>query len=181
MKKILLVVVCAFLATGAFAQTWGVKAGLNLANITDGDADMKPSIYVGVTSQFSLSDVISLQPELVYSRQGAKDGDLKTRLNYLNVPIMVNFAIGEKFALLTGPQAGFLLNAKVTDGDNSIDIKDEMDAKTFDFTWGFGAAYAITEKISIDARYNLGLSKISGLDGVDSKNSVIQVGLAYNF
>ena len=58
MKKLVLLVACAFVAAGAFAQPkLGIKAGLNLADISNvEDSKMKPSFYAGAFVDFQISD-----------------------------------------------------------------------------------------------------------------------------
>jgi hypothetical protein len=76
--------------------------------------------------------------------------------------------------LQAGPQFGFLTTAEI-DGE---DVKELY--KKSDVSVGLGAGWDLPFGLTIDARYNLGLSKIN--DGAaDSavKNQVIQVSLGY--
>jgi len=162
---------------------FGVKGGLNIANLnleSDADLSSKASFYLGALAHLHISQHFAIQPELMYSGQGAKYGetDDKINLNYINLPILAQYMTGSGFRLQTGPQVGALVSAKVKDDGNSTDIKDEY--KKIDFSWVFGASYVSNSGLGIDARYNLGLSNIN--DG-DSKiqNRVFQVGLFYQF
>lgn len=191
MKKILFLAAAVILtANMASAQfTWGVKGGLNLANISNLEMDMKPSIYVGAFGEYQVSDFFGVAGELVYSRQGAAlsaDGDkTKTRLNYLNVPVLAKFYVAKGLSIDLGPQFGFLIGAKQwakVDGNSaSVDIKDVV--KGFDLGVGMGLSYNISDNILVQARYNLGLT--DGWKNNDSddkfKNNVIQVGVGYRF
>ena len=60
------------------------------------------------------------------------------------------------------------------------DAMDEM-TKSIDFGIGAGAAYELPMGLMFDVRYNLGMSNISDVDGVDMKNTGIQLGLGYRF
>ena len=169
---------------------FGVKAGANFATIggdESGDFSSRTSFHFGVTAGIAVSDKFSVQPELVYSAQGASidygggdDGDLK--LDYLNLPIMAQFQVAEGFSIEVGPQIGFLLSAKADDGDNEEDIKDFV--KGLDLAAGVGVNYAMASGLNFGARYNLGLSNVN--DGEDSddfknQNNVFQVSIGYIF
>lgn len=204
MKKLLITAAAAtLLTTGAFAQSimgkpfeWGVKAGLNVTGLTDSDfseagrhadAKMKASFYMGVFAEFNVvDDILSIQPELIYSRQGNryKEGDYKmwNRMNYLNLPVLAKLHVWNRLTIDTGPQFGLLMNAKSKiespghDGTHSTTSK----CKKFDVSWAIGASYRINNNFDVSARYNLGLTKTVKHES-DHKNSVIQIGAGYRF
>jgi hypothetical protein len=186
MKKILLVFVCAVaIATTSEAQVrFGFKGGANFGNLT-GDIEgtkMKLGFNAGAVAKISINEAFSVQPELVYSNQGATaeegDIDIKLHMNYINIPVMFQYNISG-FMLETGPQIGFLASAKAKAEGESQDIKDMF--KSTDFSWGIGIGYQMSGSgLGLNARYNIGLGKINDSDGDEKvKNSVIQVGLFY--
>lgn len=186
MKKVLLVLVFAASVAAVNAQVkFGVKAGVNLANAIGSDAEdikMKIGFNAGALVQIPVSNQFSVQPELVYSAQGFKaddeDGEeLKFNAGYLNIPVLAKYTTTSGFFAETGPQVGFLINAKATLGDEKEDIKDFY--KKTDFAWAFGLGYQTPSGVGINARYNLGLSKIAAEGDAKVKNGVIQVGLYY--
>ncbi|HSB93168.1 MAG TPA: porin family protein [Flavitalea sp.] len=162
---------------------FGIKGGVNIANLnleSDADLSSKTSFYLGGLAHLHISQHFAIQPELMYSGQGAKydETDDKINLNYITLPILAQYMTGSGFRLETGPQVGALVSAKVKHNDNSTDIKDEY--KKIDFSWAFGAGYVSNSGLGIDARYNLGLSNIN--DGTSKiKNNVFQIGLFYQF
>jgi hypothetical protein len=185
MKKITLIIVCALSFAVSQAQVkYGVKGGLNFANLTGPDVEdnkMRMSFHLGAFANFSVADRFSVQPELVFSSQGAKfedpGDDTKYRLSYLNIPIVGQYNDPSGFYAETGPQFGFLLAAKVKDDGSTSDAKDAF--KTVDFAWAFGAGYKFTDKASVGARFNLGLANVVDNDDAKVRNSVIQIGIAY--
>lgn len=184
MKKLALVLtVFAASVFGVNAQVqFGIKAGANFANITGGDGKTLVNFNGGALVKIPLVDALSLQPEVVYSGQGAKSTisgvDYKQTLNYINIPILAKYSLPVGVFFETGPQIGFLMSAKAKAGDQSEDDKDSF--KSTDFAWAFGAGYVIPDvNIGVDLRYNLGLTKIA--DGTTSKNSVFQIGVFYLF
>jgi len=123
MKKQLLSI-CIVLGTMAFAQfsdgpRFGLKAGGNLSSFTGSDSKSKIGFYAGAFVNVPLSEAFSIQPEVVYSQQGAKAKDqyyfgaiavtdMKQTLGYINVPVMVQYNATPKFYLEVGPEFGFL-------------------------------------------------------------------------
>ncbi|MFN4198616.1 MAG: porin family protein [Flavobacterium sp.] len=204
MKKVLLAATAIFTFGLATAQdiSYGAKAGLNMSTLT-GDVEDAKSIFgfhVGGFVEIKISEKFSIQPELLYSAQGAKtefnenfDGfNIKVKetvnLGYLNIPIMAKYYVSDKFSLLAGPQIGLNLSAKAKaeasfeeiSFSETVDIKDEVE--TLDLGLNFGAAYSISEKIFIEGRYNFGLSNIvKDSDGDKAMNGVFQLSLGYRF
>lgn len=103
MKKLLffalgLVGIC----TAASAQTgfgWGVKGGLNITGMTNSEeGQSKTGFVVGAFADYRFTQKFALSVDALYSRQGVSFGKTddvrsKTRLNYLNVPILANYYI----------------------------------------------------------------------------------------
>ncbi|WP_264534892.1 porin family protein [Flavobacterium sp. N1736] len=191
MRKIILsaIAVMAFGFTNAQETRFGVKGGLNLTNFSgDVDTESLVGFQVGGFAEIKIIERLAIQPELLFSTQGAKynyigsnDGDLK--LNYINVPVLAKFYITKQFTVEAGPQIGFLVSAK----DEGDDVKDFY--KSTDFGFNFGAGYNFTDNLSLGLRYTVGLSGVvdgGDYDDIDdyydsAKNSVLALALAYKF
>ncbi len=186
MKKVLVIVAFAtlFIATKTNAQEFkfGLKGGINFAKFIgdDVDADMFTGFHLGAVAEYSFNEKVVIQPELLFSTQGAKaDGaNFKVKVNYLNLPIMVKYFVSDGFNLQAGPQIGFLLDSKFEGEDVGIDADEAF--KNIDFGVNLGLGYQFDEHIFIEGRYNLGLSDIMKEDG-NAKNSVFQISLGYIF
>lgn len=187
MKKVLLGLgmLC---GTFAMAQKFGVKAGGNLASISEDDTKSKFGFYAGAYMNAPLTAKLSIQPEVLYSLQGAKADysgiDAKLNTGYINVPVMLQYALAEGFSVEAGPQFGFLTSAKmkatVSGQSGEVDVKDDMNS--FDFGIGVGAAYNITPKLNINARYVAGITDmVKDNPGSAVRNNVFQFGLGYTF
>lgn len=186
MKKTIIIAAICMAALPAFSQGvhWGIKAGLNVSDISSNGPDVLSSrlgFHGGGLAHIHISPHFAVQPELLYSNQGAEidDSDEKYKLAYLNMPVMAQYMFNNGFRIQTGPQIGLLLKGTRDDGDNEVDIKDNLE--TIDFAWSFGVGYIFKSRIGIDARYNLGLIDIAENPAVDYKNRVFQVGLFYQF
>ena len=191
MKKIIMMAVAAFMAFTANAQTEAgtftlqPKVGISLANMTDyEDSKMKVGLAAGVEAEYAFASNMSVAAGVLYSMQGAKadEGDFKTKMDYINIPIVFNYYIIPGLAVKAGVQPAFLVNAKADDGDEDEDIKDL--ANSFDLSIPVGLSYEYKSFV-LDARYNIGMTKIWKSDYEEllgkSKNSVFQITLGYKF
>lgn len=184
MKKLLIVAAITLVGIAANAQvTYGVKAGLNIANLT-GDTEglglsSLASFNAGALVNIPVSSQFSVQPEVVYSAEGAKADGGKIALNYVNIPVLFQYNNSGFFGEL-GPQLGILTSAKVKpdDGDD-YDLKDQL--KSTNFSLAFGAGYKLANGLGFNARYNLGLSNIADSDDGTLKSNAFQVGAFYTF
>lgn len=193
MKKVLFLGLCIVITVSLQAQLrFGVKGGLNLANVSTSDApgvsySMKADFNAGVLVAIPIAGRFSIQPEALYSGQGSdiKVDSLTGKYNFqfINIPVLIKYHIINGLYLETGPQFGLLIGAKVkADGGSSTDIKDEL--KTSDFGWTAGLSFLLPVNFGVDARYNFGLTnflKATGEGGGSIKNGVLQVGVFYLF
>jgi hypothetical protein len=179
MRKLLVVLTAALLSAPAvgFAQapSFGIKGGLNLANIGgDGveDVDYRAGLNLGAFVSIPAGAMLSIQPEAFFSQKGNKSGSVKSSFNYLEVPLLLKLSpsLPGDFVrpiFFAGPSAGILLSAKDADGD---DFKDFLKSADFGLTVGGGVEFG---KLSVDARYNLGLSAINK-EGIGNATSDIK-------
>lgn len=189
MKKLIAMATALLLSMGVYAQrevgtiTIMPKAGMNIASMTDvDDADVRIGLAVGAEAEYQLTDMFSLSGGLLYSMQGYTfDGggsDYTCKMDYLNVPILVNCYVVKGLAVKLGIQPGFNINAKGKAESGNTTIETELDAKTLDFSIPIGVSYEFAN-FQLDARYNWGLTKVA--KDTDCKNSVFQLTLGYKF
>lgn len=182
MKNYLIAFMMTMMLTGTISAqsvNIGVKGGLNVYNVTNSGLDQKAGVNLGLLGHVHLSDHWGLQPEIMYSSQGAR-GDANNRLNldYLNVPVLLQYMFDNGFRLQAGPQLGFLMSANTINGDNKVDVKDSY--KNIDLGLSLGASYVHPPTgFGIDARYNLGLVDIHETN--DYRNNGFQLGVFYLF
>ena len=197
MKKILLLFVVLFIMNNAFSQIkFGVKTGVNFASLSDVEdsyADgyswtifqkdgMTTGFNVGVFTNVSLGNIISFQPELLFSMQGGKQlwyehlnggsgivagPNMKYQLGYVQLPLLIEIKPVANFGVLFGAQFGFNVSRKTVytyDGKSEYYSESEFyyfydhGFKKNNADLVFGLQYTFIEKIIIGARYNLGLS-----------------------
>ena len=187
MIKYSITIIAVMLFNASFAQHghFGIKGGLNLATLC-GESDVysnKTGFHLGMLYHIHISQHFAIQPELLYSMQGAKvkNSIFKNNLtlNYVNIPILAQYMFDNGFRLETGPQPGILVSAKQNYNGTDLNIKDDLNS--FDLSWAFGVGFITHKKWGIDARYNLGITKLPEAGGGDYKNGVFQLGLFYQF
>ena len=184
MKKFLLLAVVMFANLTASAQqdvgTWSVipKLGFNLANLA-GDVSnnsIKFGLVVGGDVLYQVSPLVGVSAGAFYSVQGCEGtGDSSFSLGEINIPVLANFYVAQNFALKVGLQPGIIASAKNKSGDVSTSVTSSC--QTIEISLPFGASYEISNFV-IDARYNLGLSKINKDTG-SIRNSVFQITVGY--
>lgn len=201
MKRFILSVIAimAFIITNAQDVKYGIKGGLNVSNFSNSDEDLtsKTGLNIGGFAEIKIWDDFFIQPELLYSGQGAivenvhtegHTGDIRFNLAYINVPVMFKYQIFQNFSIGAGPQIGFLASAKSKTKIDGFDRSYKMDVKDFfkpiDFGFNFGASCDFTENVSFEARYNFGRANIAKGEGWDNTkiyNGVLSCTLAYKF
>ncbi|MDR1552669.1 MAG: PorT family protein [Prevotellaceae bacterium] len=103
MKKILLITLVALLgiATANAQIKGGVKAGAQLSTLTGAsDTEFKFGFHVGGFAEFTISDRFAIQPELLYSAQGADykgGGDITMSLGYINLPVLLKIKMHTQY------------------------------------------------------------------------------------
>ncbi len=195
MKIYLSVALAAILIGGTLSAqnvNIGIKGGLNLYNINNENGskyDDKAGFHVGLLGHIHLAKQLALQPEIVYSLQGAKytnslGGVINRNLGYINVPVLFQYMFDNGFRLQAGPQVGFLINAKDAASNNvKTDIKDSFKPVDLGLSAGIGYVHPASG-FGVDARYNLGLSDISEntiSNNIKSTNRGGQIGVFYLF
>lgn len=161
----------------------GIKGGVNVYNVhNDNDTryDLKAGFHFGLLGHIHLNSQFAIQPEILYSAQGARNGDTKYNLDYVNVPVLFQYMFDNGFRIQAGPQFGLLISAKSKNNNDITNIKDNY--KPIDFGASIGASYIFPPTgFGVDARYNIGLSNINKNGTVNSSNRGVQLGLFYIF
>lgn len=181
MKKALLsLALLAGVAGGVNAQglKLGLKGGFNGSTFAGTDSkgsEYKAGFAAGGLINYAFSDMISVQPELLYSQKGASvdgvtytsgttvktDGTAKTTLGYIDVPVLLKVNAGDDGMGLffeAGPQGSFVLHQRtfVENGSGSqegasITSTDNLNKVVLGYVAGLG--YQITSGLGVGLRY----------------------------
>lgn len=178
----------------------GVKAGLNLSKLTNTDSDFRPDFYVGGLAEIKFTTFYALQPELVYSRQGAtvtydpgvnpiaaSSFEKKYSLDYLSLGVINKFTFAERFQAVVGPT----IDIQIADNFESYE-SDELIGLDLGLVLGLG--YSLPNGLTFEARFKQGMIDIFGdnYNDYDDENGngnydelilnqVLQFGVSYTF
>lgn len=211
-KLFVLILVFCCTAVISFAQvSFGVKAGLNLANVSISGSDeieaindykkMLFTFQVGGVAEFGITDNLGVQAGLLLVGKGFKvdindagvDAKGSSSPMYLQVPVNLLYK-GSGFYLGAGPYVGFGLfgtnkDLLASSGDSDSinfgsDVSDDYSA--LDFGLNIEAGAALSNGLRIGAGYALGLANAIPGDAADLgddkiKHGVISVNIAYMF
>jgi hypothetical protein len=181
MKKFLMfILLVASASMNANAQSFsiGPKAGLNISNYTGGNFNSKARIgyHVGGLLNFGFGSVFSLQPEVLFSTQGARIENngfrQEFKISYITVPVLLKFKGQSGFYFEVGPQFGFRSSQNIPDQTIS------HFSKNLDVSGAVGIGFQSNIGLGIGFRYIAGISKVGDFSAnrldPDFRNSVIQ-------
>ena len=168
MKKSIFLLIGVLLLTLTTAQAqlkYGLKAGLNLSNVSlSGDIDQfldtenLTGFQVGPMIEFTVPIInVGFDAAVLYSQQGFKmkdeEGSYSFKQNTLEVPVNFKYKVtalnvaGAYLAL--GPYAAFNLS------DN---LKEQAKTKSFGAGLNFGLGVELLSKVQVGVNYKLGLT-----------------------
>ncbi|HEX6251245.1 MAG TPA: porin family protein [Gemmatimonadaceae bacterium] len=202
MRKVANLAVAAALASCLFAGSveaqngttspwdFGLTAGVNIATLGGDDVDDAGNLtgfFLGVSLVRPMTDMISFQGEIAYSRKGATANfggtEIELRIDYIDVPLLAKIHLGPatpggvRPALFLGPFLGFKVGCEGEAAGISADCEDaDLDVKAVDFGLVGGAGIDF-DRYGVFARYQFGLASIDDSnDSADAFNRVIQIG-----
>ena len=157
----------------------GIKAGANLMmggkmSIVGTDYTSKyvPGFQAGVFLNLPLSSKLSFSPEVLYAQKGAKfegsvgsiNGETKTKLGYIDVPVLLTINATPQFNFVIGPQASFLVNHESTIYVNGVQTtsntkKDDLRKSIAAGVIGMG--YKFSPNLNLNARYSMDFQSVT--------------------
>ncbi len=196
-KSILMSIGLLILSVMSYGQAqvaFGLKGGLNLAklDINQGasNIDNRTGFHGGAFALIKLTK-IGIQPEILFSKQGAtfkaNTTDVEANFDYINVPVLLKLYLAGGLNLQLGPQFGFLTTSEFVSTTSGIkttqDVKSLLDKK-YDMAVAAGIGWDLPFGVTLDARYNIGLSDVqykltTTSSPVTLKNQVIQISIGY--
>jgi hypothetical protein len=152
----------------------GVATGFNMVSVNDihsSDDDFLYTVYP--IASYNLNGFLSFRNKSFWGfsvepgiiRKGWNQSSsglnekIKIRLNYLQIPILSDFYLSDRFYVSIGPEINYLINAKNKYGSDTQDIVKYTNR--FELSGMIGISYKINEIISTSIRYSHGLTEIS--------------------
>ena len=185
---IVIVILCPINLVYSQDFRFGAKVGGNLSWLgdTNGSSTSRVGYLVGVVGSWEFEQ-IGLQWEIDFSTQGGKidfpNFSYEEQYNYINLPVILKFPIGQGFNIQFGTYFGILLSAtqKETIGsDEAVNNIDEFIANT-DYGFLAGVGYDLTNGLNFEIRYNYGMTDVDSKANSDRRNRFIQISVAYFF
>ncbi|MGZ5286750.1 MAG: porin family protein, partial [Flavisolibacter sp.] len=174
--KLSVLFVCVLLAQASFAQfRLGIKGGANFTKV-DGKSfrdEFRYGYHLGGFAEIGLGKKLAIQPEVLFNQyQSRADSSFENvyqnsvnisnyqnvKLNYLSIPLMLNYKVGKVLTLQAGPQFGILL-----DQSKNLLENGEEAFSGGDFSMAGGAVINIS-KLRLTGRYFVGLNNISEIN-----------------
>lgn len=161
-----------------YAQYGGKFDGMS-SDLTSGIADAFENIrdYMG-DLDIDIDDIYDSDMSDISASKG-----VKWNANYLTIPVLANFYPCKGLAVKAGLEPAIKVSSSFSKDGESIDIPSFMDASSI--TKGFmlsipvGASYEYNNVV-LDARYNIGVTKMSDYLNNPKSNSFV-VTLGYKF
>jgi hypothetical protein len=169
-------------------STAGIKGGYNISSVSfDGSSETANlhGYHIGIYGESYIGKYLSIQPEILYSKQGYKiideNGTYTQKLDYINVPLMLKVYPVKSFFIEAGPQIGFSIAHKETFDSGFIlyDSSREFEPSNFDWGVNLGAGFKSDSGVTLGVRYHMGQSDIYDKD--KPKNRVVQISVGFEF
>ena len=170
----------------------GIKAGANIGKV-EGKSfkqEFRYGYHLGGFAEIGLGKKFAIQPEVMFNQYSTTvDSNFShiyqnafnpayasnVKLNYLSIPILLNYKLLGPLSIQAGPQYSILMDHNKTLLQNGGDA-----FKRGDFSMVGGAVLKVS-KFRFTGRYVVGLNNINDIDKQDKwKNQAVQlsVGLA---
>ena len=159
------------------------RVGVNFSKLSDGkiyhsdesytESDFEPGLVIGAELEYQLSNNFALGAGALYSQQG-EQYDLpsgleeyeKNKYETINIPLLAVFKTHFGLSVKGGFQPEFTIN--------NPDFK----ATKVNLSLPLGLSYEY-KNLSLDLRYNLGLTNVMDSKYLTSKNRTIMITLGY--
>jgi|SRR5882724_5684454 len=186
---------------------FGIKAGLNFANVTNVSSingSSETGFHAGIFFGSFNKSILGSRTELLFSQQGygysSDSSKGSVRLNYIMLSQLLAINVTRYIQIQVGAQMGYLLTAthKSSESTGNATADKVLDFyNRFDYGFGGGLEVHPFEGLLIGARYNISLnnlykessftdpnnnsSSVPVESGVDFKNNVVQIFVGYRF
>ena len=199
-NKVILMILLALLSgMKATAQDFkfGFLAGLDVANsrltnIPDTASDSRayyPLLSFNVNGYIGYKSAsfwgISIEPGFIqkggvirYDKDD-RDDDVRLVSNYVQIPVLADFYLTEKFYASTGIEFAYMINTKAKSGDLSNDITEFYD-NPFEISAAIGINYNIIKGFDTGLRYTHGLTYTQIITFTNASGEPVGEGKVYN-
>ena len=179
-------------SSAAMAQfNIGVKGGVNITKVDDKAFrdEFTYGYHLGGFAEVGLGKRLKIQPEVLWNQFNTRkdtafrnvtnnllnfDNYDDVKLNYLSIPILLSYKLGNVLYLQAGPQFGILLNQ-----DNTLLENGKEAFSKGDFSM-LGGVQLNVSKLRLSGRYFVGLNNIKEIDDNSKwKNQGFQISAGF--
>jgi hypothetical protein len=127
------------------------------------------------------TEKLTVEPGLFYSGKGMttvndKNKEFTESLSYVDIPVLVRYALNEDFNVFAGPQVGFLLARKYT--EESLKLTNTAPVGGYEIGGVFGVGYQLTAELNLQASYDFGIAPFKYFQA-DVNNTVFKLSIGY--
>jgi hypothetical protein len=190
--KLFLIIGLVLAAQASFAQFHlGVKGGVNITKV-DGKSfsdEFRYGYHLGGFAEIELSKKFSVQPEVLFNQFNTRvDSTFKNvyqnalsfsnykdvKLNYLTIPLLLNYRPTKVLSIQAGPQFGILI-----DKNQNLLQNGKSAFSTGEFSM-VGGAQLNLGGLKLSGRYIIGLNNISDINSQEKwKNQGFQLSVGF--
>lgn len=181
-RSLLLFAFAIMIGTATYAQGFhlGIKGGANLVKI-EGQSfkqEFKHGYNLGAFAELNFSPKLGIQPEVLWNQTNTRTSDQfsdlydegtaelrDVKLNYLTIPVLLNFNASKMVTFQAGPQFGILLNK-----DQDLLENGKEAFKSGDLSM-LGGVQLNLGSFKVGGRYAVGLNNINDIDNQDEWKS----------
>jgi opacity protein-like surface antigen len=168
----LLFVFLLIVSLNSYAQKFrgGILAGFNASQV-DGDTYSgynKFGLAFGAYTSTDITDKISFELQIRFMQKGARkkvtnlDPSIYiSRLNYIEIPVLIGFKINERISFNIGPGFGYLFNYSEEDEDGKLTSAEAISFKAFELSGIGGIRYKINKPFAINLGYSYSILPIA--------------------
>jgi hypothetical protein len=171
----------------------GPELGVNFSKFgMDADeTDYNTGLLAGAFLTYSIRNTHAFTIKVLYSQKGAadEDNDVKTHMNYIEVPIVARLFFNRDGAIrpniFAGPSFGFLHSVKIKEDGGDYENVSNLDDSYNSFDLGLGLGLGLNVKVAeemyfiLDARYTYGLTDFAKSSAdVNNQTVAISAGLS---
>jgi hypothetical protein len=185
---------------------YGFKGGLNLSNISGDEVsnyETRTSMNIGGYGLYKVLPKLGIQAELLYSEQGFSErfdseevdiDEIKslTRMQYINLPVLVSYNLIEQLWIEGGMQVGYLVDAEEEREERFIDDSGQLISETVPIDQSSryeslelgllaGLRYKLSQNFMVQARYEKSINDIDKVSTGDQFNEVWSFSVGFLF
>ena len=214
MKRLILIALFSTCMIGLYAQgevgsfSFQPKVGMNVSHLVSTRNSPTIGLAAGFEWEYQVAERVGLSFAIMFSMQGVKpknadgfvlvneDGysvyepDVTFKLNYIQIPFLVNGYVAKGLAFKLGIQCGIKTcanykfnNVKTIQDSQIVDVKGELselgiETKDYILSIPVGVSYEF-HNIVLECRYNIGVSKF--FSNINVNNNVFQFTIGMKF